>query len=106
MKIGCFEDVIKSCVFQSRLAEYGFAARYKGPIGKKAVEEKERSVSLEAEELSDSGNKTFLRNWTTLNFVNPHRTVFRRTDWEAGLSRWFVEFQIVLFSVSVTLKEN
>lgn len=74
LKIGCFEDVIKTSVFQSRLAEYGFAARYKGPIGKKAVEEMERSVSLEAEQFSDSGNKTFFRNRTTLNYVNPYRT--------------------------------
>ena len=44
--------------FQRRLAEYGFAARYKGPIGRKAVEEKKRSVSLETEELySDSGKE-------------------------------------------------
>jgi len=47
----------KTTILQSRLAEYGFAARYKGPIGKKAVEEKERSASLEAEEFSDSGKR-------------------------------------------------
>ncbi|CAH3196378.1 unnamed protein product, partial [Porites evermanni] len=39
---------------QRRLAEYGFAARYKGPIGRKAVEESKRSISLETGELSDS----------------------------------------------------
>ena len=41
---------------QTRLSEYGFAARYKGTIGDKA-KEKERLANLEAEELIDSGEK-------------------------------------------------
>lgn len=41
---------------QTRLLEYGFAARYQGTIGDKA-KKKERAANLELEELVDSGEK-------------------------------------------------
>lgn len=41
---------------QTRLLEYGFAARYQGTIGDKA-QKKERAANLELEELIDSGEK-------------------------------------------------
>lgn len=45
---------------QTRLSQYGFAARYEGTIGDKAVEE-EREASLEVEELGDSGEKNVFK---------------------------------------------
>lgn len=49
-------------VLQVRLAKYGFAARYKGPIGTKTIEEKESfTISFDDREFSDSGEVNFLR---------------------------------------------
>lgn len=47
-------------ILQVRLAKYGFAARYKGPIGTKTIEEKESfTISFDDREFSDSGEVTF-----------------------------------------------
>lgn len=48
-------------ILQVRLAKYGFAARYKGPIGIKTIEEKESFRNcFDDREFSDSGEVNFL----------------------------------------------
>ena len=49
-------------ILQVRLTKYGFAARYKGPMGTKTIEEKESLTnSFDDREFSDSGEVNFLR---------------------------------------------
>ena len=65
----------KMFIFQSRLAKYGFAARYKGPIGMKGKEHSPTSFH-EQEFSADSGEITCIKNTECCNLNGLRLTVY------------------------------